>query len=297
MNSIANILNFPIEEEVRMVSRTCTCELCQAEYTETIAEDLLKYSIQQLCDACSDSEKEREEWEARESHRNAVLSARKESWQELCPPIYQDTNLGHSGLSKSCLAALAEWDWRRGYGIGLAGASGKGKTRLAFYKLEQIHMEGVKVFALSSKRLERQVQNQFSDDAGEKRLARDILAKCRSVEVLFIDDIGKEKYTERVASEFYDLIEYRTSYCLPIIWTSNASLGQLAQSMGENHSGPTLRRIQQFSHVIVADAPPKPLDHSDKPIIKKPATDGRYSSDFGRLTSNENPNVYRGKTL
>lgn len=48
-----------------------------------------------------------------------------------------------------------------------------------------------------------------------------LLRETRTVKVLLLDDLGDEKYTEAVTAELKDLIEYRTSRALPLLWTSN----------------------------------------------------------------------------
>ena len=80
--------------------------------------------------------------------------------------------------------------------------------------------------------------------------ARDMIGRAHRAEILFIDDIGKEKYTERVESEFYDLIETRTAHMRPIIWTANANGVGLAAMMSPDRGEPILRRLREFTEII-----------------------------------------------
>ena len=80
--------------------------------------------------------------------------------------------------------------------------------------------------------------------------ARDRISAAKRTEILFLDDIGKEKYTERVESEFYDLIETRTSNLRPTLWTTNASASQLSAMMSADRGEPVLRRLKEFTEIV-----------------------------------------------
>jgi DNA replication protein DnaC len=104
----------------------------------------------------------------------------------------------------------------------------------------------MRVRAITAKQFERWCHRSFEKDGD----ARKQIAECHSAKVLFIDDIGKEKYTERVESEFYDLVEHRTSHLSPILWTANATGQELEQMMGEDRGVPVVRRLREFTEII-----------------------------------------------
>jgi len=54
--------------------------------------------------------------------------------------------------------------------------------------------------------------------------------------LLIIDDIGAEKITEWVLETFYRIINQRYEDMLPVIFTSNFSLGELSERLGERIS-------------------------------------------------------------
>ena len=51
--------------------------------------------------------------------------------------------------------------------------------------------------------------------------------------LLIIDDIGAEKITDWVLETFYRIINSRYENMLPVIYTSNFSLGELSERLGE----------------------------------------------------------------
>jgi hypothetical protein len=228
--------------------KIATCQHCGQPFEYEPVEFGGRELIQPVaCDSCvakHDAEKAAD----RERDR---LGKRREEWLTICPPLYRDTDPKHPRLSPAIRVALAGWKPNgKGIGLALCGASGKGKTRLAFWRLHQLHMDGLTVFAVSSKRLEKAIHDSFSDDTRRRAEAEGVIESARKAEVLLLDDVGKEKFTERVASEFYELIEHRTSFLLPTIWTANTSKAELAARLGAEHGDATMRRLAEFSEFI-----------------------------------------------
>ncbi len=201
-----------------------------------------------FCDACIEIHRAKED----EEKARDRLGARREAWREMCPSAYRKTDLTHPGLSKAVREALDRWHPKTGRSLGLCGPTGMGKTRLSFSRLENLYMEGWDVFFISSKKLERMVHWKFSDDHLEKSEAQGISLRVRTCRILLLDDLGKEKFTERVAGEAYDLVEHRTSNDMPIIWTCNVGMKTLKERLGEEHGDATVRRLLEFSEVTKA---------------------------------------------
>lgn len=198
------------------------------------------------CDDCV--EKARVE-EAAVKARQRIMNLEKE-WESICPPLYRGTDPNHPDLSPAVRAALRAWNPDGETGLALIGTTGKGKTRLAFARLRELHMEGYSVFAVSAKKIERAIQDTFSDDKDDRSAARGLIWSAEDAGILLLDDVGKEKYTERVASEFYALVEERTSNLRPTIWTANTSATELTRRLGAEHGDATVRRLMEFSEIV-----------------------------------------------
>ena len=99
--------------------------------------------------------------------------------------------------------------------------------------------------------------------AGEfDRAARDAAGRfqltewfCRIAEadVLFIDDLGKGKWTAATAGQFWELIDARCKEARPIFFTTNCSGETLVQSLGLNKdiAEPLLRRLRESCKALV----------------------------------------------
>lgn len=257
-----------ITDEITQCSQQSVCSECGITFQEDFPAVMLQFfAPPRMCGECLDKQFVADEIAETERSRKEAIKSLEESWDAICPPLYRDTDRRHPGLSRAVLSALREWDWRSGYGIGLVGLSARGKTRLAYLKLRTIHMAGESVYAITSKDLEKSAQNYFSDDQTEKRESRDNLRRCQKATFLLIDDLGKEKYSATVAGNLFDLIDHRTKHILPTIWTCNSTLDALASNLGDIYGGPLLRRLQEFTHVVNADAT-APGKLTDKPPLK-----------------------------
>lgn len=78
---------------------------------------------------------------------------------------------------------------------------------------------------------------------GEPRYSEDIMAYRGA---LIIDDIGAEKMTEWVREAFYRIVNSRYEKELPTFFTSNLSLDELSEHVGDRVAS----RISEMCHVV-----------------------------------------------
>lgn len=172
---------------------------------------------------------------------------RKSAFNAICPPLYRDSELSrcHPEFAK----AVSAWEFSS-RGLGLAGLPGTGKTRAAFCLLREQINRGVSCYSITATAFSKACADQFDDKGGDG--ARTALRKCKSAEILLIDDIGKQRMTDRAEAEFYDLLEYRTSEMIPTIWTANSKRDGLMAMMSEDRAEAILRRLVDFSTIVGA---------------------------------------------
>lgn len=123
-------------------------------------------------------------------------------------------------------------------GIYIHGSAGTGKTHLAY----ALHKNFTRTFLIGDEK-KTELNSEFVNaselfaemkrdfDRKEKQYPMTTLMESRKL--LFVDDIGSEKLSEWVASEFYLLINHRYNEMLPTIFTSNYSLAELAERLGD----------------------------------------------------------------
>lgn len=198
------------------------------------------------CEPCADTQIA----ESAKSTEAGKQAERLAQWETICPPLYRLTDPNHPDVNQAILARVMAWrDKGDGKGLCLIGPSGRCKTRIMLLLAKRVFMEGKSVFFTSATRLAWAFQNQFGNDQQHGE-ARDAIAKAHSCRFLALDDVGKEKFTETVERDFYDLVEQRTSHLRPTHWTANATGPQLEAMMSQDRGAAIMRRLREFSEGI-----------------------------------------------
>lgn len=216
------------------------CFLCGAETTRPTWEP----EDQARCAACRrPDEAQRAKMEA---YKRQML------WEAACPPLYRQTDPQHAEMPAKLLPRVLAWmPNNKAQGLGLIGAPGKGKTRLMFLLVKKLIMDdGLSVFALSATAFARAVAEEYSDDEKRQNSARRAVEKARTAPIVFIDDIGKNKMTDRAEVELYDLLEERSAHMRPLLWTANGDADSLSAMMSKDRALPIIRRLKEFSEII-----------------------------------------------
>jgi DNA replication protein DnaC len=226
----------------RMESRPCA-ECFTPVESEVIIVAGRKIEFTVVCDEC-----EKKLMKEQEDQQNAErLSRLDKEFSALCPPLYQDTDL--SRINHKFARAATHWPFGA-KGVTLIGPAGEGKTRAAWMLLKRFHYEGKKVYGLTGTQLAKYAADQWHSRAEDKRNAEEALERCKTCSLLLIDDLGKQKFTERAELELYDILEYRTSHMKPIVITANSDGREFLNMLSEDRGEPILRRITQFSTTI-----------------------------------------------
>ena len=224
--------------------QACASESCFNSVSSP-SEDFIRYfpNVQILCDECDLKriEKLQQEQAMEEQER------RQEAFNAICPPLYRESDLGR--IPAAFLRECEAWHYNP-VGIGLVGPAGCGKTRAAWILLKRLHFENLRVFGITATGFAKACADQWHDNNQAKAMAEDTLTRCRRTKVLLLDDLGKQKMTERSELELFDLLEHRSSHELPIIWTANAERGALKQMLSSDRGEPILRRLSEFTNII-----------------------------------------------
>lgn len=198
------------------------------------------------CDSCGGESVERRIG-SRVYHEcdNCNTGRRVVQFESICPPLYQKTD--ESMLPKLQLSKAMQWTYGP-KGLLLTGPTGLGKTRVAWMLIRRLLVKdraerGFKWFDCVG----------FGHEIAEHYKLEDAeqwLSSLSSVPILFFDDFGKLKITERAESELFGVIERRCSKMLPIIMTTNDDGATLASRMTDNRASATIRRLREFCEII-----------------------------------------------
>jgi DNA replication protein DnaC len=149
-------------------------------------------------------------------------------------------------LLPSKFAQIKQWDEQGGKGIIIHGTTGTCKTRTVWMLLKYLTLEyNTDFFFVNSTDLATKISTQYARIEHSKEYSN-FIHTCKIATILCIDDIGKEKFTERVSSELFSLIDFRSCHKLPIIYTSNYVGDELLAKFPSKEIGePILRRIRE----------------------------------------------------
>lgn len=129
-------------------------------------------------------------------------------------------------------------------GLYIHGGVGTGKTHMAYALFNSMDKIMVKSMFKNIPELLREIRLDMGRDNKNKSFMENHLMEFRGL--LFLDDIGSERMTEWVEETFYLIINRRYEDMLPIVFTSNLSIQELSEKVGDRIAS----RIVEMSDII-----------------------------------------------
>jgi DNA replication protein DnaC len=163
------------------------------------------------------------------------------------PAIYRDTDT--TRLTPKCAEIATHWEPTTGKGnLLIHGTTRTGKSRTAWYICNRLHPLPF-VTALNMREIEFHLAEGYKNGTWH----RIVHAWC-SAPLLFIDDLGKEKTTEKIGSILFQIIDERTANKLPTIITTNHNGSALESRFLEPETGTAfVARLREFFDTISAN--------------------------------------------
>ena len=202
-------------------------------------------SILDVIEFPSDEECARRRKAYRDEERQRYIADCKYYWEKTCPPLMKGTDplrLEQESLSKVMDFA----DNPRGKGMVIHGVSGAGKTRALWLLLKRLSEQGVRYRYWQARKLADTLATSFKRNQHE-----DIMHRLQTIPVLVIDDLGKERGTERWETDLFDTVNTRTEYDRPIIVTTNLKSDDLIERYNDKELAEALiRRVFEFCTTV-----------------------------------------------
>lgn len=196
------------------------------------------------CHGCSE-QKPNSEYAGNHRCRPCLTKQRADQFNRACPALYRETE--ESRLPEDQYRAVKGWVLGP-QGLLLRGETGTGKSRCAWKLVERLMVVDLKrVQCFDCVGFGHELTRRYRDD---DECIEDWLSDLAKCPVLFFDDFGKLKLTERAETELFGLVERRCANKLPIIATTNDTGDSLAARMTDNRGRAMIRRLREFCQVI-----------------------------------------------
>lgn len=182
-----------------------------------------------------------------DAHRKRKVA----DWLESIPAIMREHDL--SKIPKMVqFQIVRDWQFDDDRGLILYGSTGTGKTRACYALAQRLVSEGADVRFLRGVTFQNEVVDRTKP--GGSGDFTDWFDDLCNVDYVLLDDIDKTRFSPRVESELYNLIDVRTSNELPIVLSAN-STGPAMQRRMSPETGPAIcRRIAEFCEPVNFDA-------------------------------------------
>lgn len=225
-----------------------TCEFCGKQLltlngvlASVWHEDKIFDELELACD-CPEALEKQEQERLEDEKRKKELEARR--WAEWQKEIFE-----HSGMPAAFEArGMKLWrretqEQREAYdkaaafgaavtkgeetrGLYISGGVGAGKTFLASCLVRDLHRRGKYVTWAQMGNVLKAIKASF-----DQRSTEDVLRKYQETRILVLDDLGKERPTEWVVEQLFNLVNYRYDEGLPLIITTNYGADGLVKKL------------------------------------------------------------------
>lgn len=173
------------------------------------------------------------------------MNENKKSWEEIIEPQiparYKKTK--YEDVPENIKIIFEDMGQSR-KGLFLYGGIGTGKTHIAYSLHRSAAKSKIKSYLINTVELFKEMRDDIKKDSYDMKKPTDNLLKFEGV--IIFDDIGVENATDFVVENLYLIINSRYNRMLPTIFTSNLSLDELADKIGDRIPS----RIKEMCHII-----------------------------------------------
>lgn len=148
------------------------------------------------------------------------------------PTDFREVSLERVGMICPPVAEMGNAWLKRLTSLYISGSPGSGKT-FFFYALlkEIIKMKKYRwILCLTSADLDDEL---LKSTMNSGTFEQDVVRKYKEADILFLDDLGVERPTERAIKQYYAIIDHRFNNSLPTVCTSNLPADKIQDSLGD----------------------------------------------------------------
>jgi DNA replication protein DnaC len=170
------------------------------------------------------------------------------SWRPILPMPEEFRSTDVARLPQSLQNVIARKNFVNSRSLLLHGPSGLGKTRAAWKILEiwWVDNGGPEHMTFTMRRMQNQLE-----ESHERGKHLKLLDSIIDTPMLFMDDLGKEKLTPRLASDIFAIIDERSVNHRPCLITTNFNSTGLTERFQDPEMGTALvRRLKDYYDIV-----------------------------------------------
>lgn len=171
-------------------------------------------SMPHRCKTCEDAS---ETIRKRKEHEDKVERI-KALYEATVPPEYRATDKDHPDFNRTMWDEIRRLPWTS-RPIGLVGLPGRCKTRMLALAAKRVIYTGLTIGWANTFDLERATRD--VNDRTHTATARTLLREWRTCRVLFLDDLGKSRWSAYLEAALFEVLEYRHAHSLVTHWSLN----------------------------------------------------------------------------
>lgn len=213
------------------------CKSCSSPI-EGLDQDWL---IEQKCNACYDEDYRNREIQIEKEKNLAERSRRRRHYMDICPKSFLKTKRKNLPGNQDTIIKILGWN--RKNGLLIYGPTGTGKTRTCWLLIKELIIDrGFRCFYFRATDLARKIESSSYADGNHNHLIGGLI----DAECLIIDDLFKQKMTERQTIDLFDIIDGRMQNGSPSIFTTNETGETLLSKNNPSLINPILRRLRDY---------------------------------------------------
>ena len=202
------------------------CRLCNSHVDPLWIENF-GWKVVNACKICEEKEKSNQEHEKLQAEINNLT--KRSGLIGLLQDMSFDTHKGQSNAFSISKEYAESFDLNSKQGLYFYGRAGSGKTHLACAIIKHIiQTKLLPVIFVQSIDLLLQLR-----EFDKNKTELEMIERFTKITLLIIDDFGTEKLTDWAQQVFYKIINDRLLTQKPIIFTTNYSLQELENRLGE----------------------------------------------------------------
>jgi len=188
--------------------------------------------------------------EAEMVSQRETMALREEMVRSRIPPDLLATDVEHEDFNYGLWSVTSQWRPWGNFWLGLVGPAGVCKTRCMALLAAQLIRDGIRVYWTTANRLKDCADDRKNRDVSIQACAREHLEDCKHAGWLFLDDLGKNEWTPGFESQFFQLLDHRKNYRLPLVYSSNAKPDEFSQMISKMNAWPIIGRLSDRTTLI-----------------------------------------------